>query len=164
MKFEIIEIEELSGDKGKIYSVSLNDEDQTLFDKFVEIHDEQFPAEIDEITNRLHGMGNNIGHRYDFFKHDEGIPGDGVCALYDIPERSLRLYCIRYGCVAIVLGGGGKKNVRAWQDDSTLAENAQLMINISRKISERMEEGDLKLTDDGLVGNLIWEEENEYDE
>lgn len=92
----------------------------------------------------------------------EGTPGDGVCALYDIPNKRLRLYCIVYGTVAVILGGGGIKRVRVWQDDEFLRKHAELMIRISRIISLRIKEGDIKISDDGFTGNIKINED--YDE
>ena len=41
-------------------------------------------------------------------------------SVIDESKRKLRLYCIHYGSVLLVLGGGGTKNVRALQDDQKL--------------------------------------------
>ncbi|MBK6979124.1 MAG: hypothetical protein IPH28_20170 [Cytophagaceae bacterium] len=61
--------------------------------------------------------------------------GDGVCALYDDPDRNLRLYCIRYGKQIVVLGGGGHKpkTIRALQEDEKLKQENYLIRNISKK-------------------------------
>jgi len=57
---------------------------------------------------RLKIIGNETGARESFFKTKEGIPGDGVCTLYDTPDKKLRLYCIRYGKQLIIIGAGGQ--------------------------------------------------------
>ena len=45
--------------------------------------------------------------------------GKFVWALYDDEEKNLRLFCIKFSSVAIILGGGGSKDkfVIKWQDD-----------------------------------------------
>ena len=60
---------------------------------------------------------------------DEGIPGDGVCALFDLPNSNLRLYCIRYGNSIIILGGGGQKpkTISAFQENEKLAKQFEVI-------------------------------------
>ena len=106
-------------------------------------------------------MGHYEGAKEIYFKHVEGNLGDGICALYDSPDRKLRLYCIRYGSTAILLGGGGFKNVRALQDDPKLKYENYLLRNISKTITNALIEGDLAWSNDGrlLIGKLILDED-----
>lgn len=117
------------------------------------------------IAGRLQVIGQTTGARDKFFKHNEGKPGDGVCALYDEPNSKLRLYCIRYGNVAILLGSGGPKpsEIRKWQDDEKLTLEVQSMIEVSNDILKRLESGDLEWSKDGsqLIGNLIIKENDD---
>ena len=122
MNYEIVKIQEHSGNKATLYSIVLEDGKQTLYEQFLNENKETHRQELISITNRLSVIGQKTGARANFFKHDEGKPGDGVCALYDDPEYKLRLYCIRFANVAIILGGGGPKTkeTKAWQDDKKL--------------------------------------------
>jgi len=103
-------------------------------------------------------IGKRTGAREHFFKLNEGKPGDGICALYDEPERNLRLYCIRWGNVAILIGGGGfkPKNIRAWQEDPLLSKEVKVVMNIAREIQQRIDDKQITFTSDGsqLQGNL----------
>jgi hypothetical protein len=161
MNFEIIELEEFSGSKAVIYSVAIDDNPLTLFDLFVKENEEMFPAEIQSIVDRLEIIGNFTGAREQYFKINEGTLGDGLCALYDIPERNLRLYCVKYGSTCILLGGGGHKNVRALQDDEKLKTENYLLRKVSKMITNALIEGDLKWSKNGssFTGNLIINEE-----
>lgn len=49
MRFEIVDIEELSGSKAKIYSIMLDGEDSTLLDRFFEDNWE-FEEELKDIA------------------------------------------------------------------------------------------------------------------
>ena len=111
-------------------------------------------------------IGKEGGARRDFFKRNEGKPGDGVCALYDNPDHKLRLYCIVFGTVAIILGGGGPKpeGVRAWQDNPNLKANAELMIRISQRITKAIHNKEIQVTDKGLSGDLRIIDDNNDDE
>ncbi len=97
MKCRIVKIDELSGDGASIYSVIIENDTKTLLDEFIEKFSVSFKGETIDIVKRLRTIGQFTGAREQFFKLHEGVPGDGVCALYDKPESNLRLYCIRYG-------------------------------------------------------------------
>ena len=146
--------------KGSIHSIMLEEDDLTLFDYFLEENQKNHYEEVKSIVNRLEIIGKETGARESFFKVAEGLPGDGVCALYDQPESKLRLYCIRYGSVAIVVGGGGPKpnSIRAWQENEKLSKEANLIIQVSKDIIERLKDGEVKWTKDGskLLGNLTF--------
>lgn len=158
MNYQIVGLEEFTGSKATIYSVILDGDELTLFDHFVEENKETHESEVRSIVARLERIGHGTGAREIFFKTKEGLPGDGVCALYDDPDSKLRLYCIRYGNVAILLGGGGPKppGTVAWQDNDILKREAETMIAVSKDIMKKLKEGELKWSPDGsqLVGNL----------
>jgi putative component of toxin-antitoxin plasmid stabilization module len=165
VNYEIVELDGLSGSKTTIYSVIMEGDEHTLFDHFVLENNADYRAELKLIINRIQEIGHRTGARANFFKLDEGRPGDGVCALYDDLDSHLRLYCIRYGNVAIILGGGGSKphGTRAWQDDQKLTKEAKRMIQVSKDIMKRLETGDLEWSPDGtqLLGNLKFSENEE---
>jgi len=112
--YEIVEIQEFSGSEAKVYSIIPKGESETLFLKFVAEYEKEFKSEIKDIAKRIYQIGHTTGARNSFFKQNEGKFGDFVCALFDSPEKNLRLYCIRFGTQVVILGGGGEKTVRAW--------------------------------------------------
>jgi hypothetical protein len=148
VNYKIVKLQKYSGDECSIYTVLLEKEEHTLFRKFVEENSQFFKNEIRDIVKQLQAIAHKTGARLQFFKSDEGIPGDGVCALYD-EEGKLRLYCIRYGKNLVILGGGGEKKVRAWQDDPKLSSEAKRMIKISNDITKRLKEKEIRFGDDG---------------
>ena len=151
--FELVEIRGLSGMECRIYSVCMEGDEATVFEKFVEDNIEVYRDELVDIYNRLRFIGNESGAREQYFKLNEGRPGDMVAALYDCPDKRLRLYCIRLSKVVLILGGGGRKLVRAWQDDETLKTEAELMMSISERIYRAMREKELWIDDEqGLCG------------
>lgn len=151
MKFELKEISHLSGSCCRIYSVVEDGDEFSLFERFMLDNYDSHSQELKSINRRLQFMGRSGGARSHFFKDKEGVPGDGVSALYDDPDRKLRLYCIRYGDIAIILGGGGAKRTRAWQDDPKLKSQAEKMIKISKIVTEAIKERDTKLTESGFT-------------
>ena len=149
MKFKLVEIPELSGNKATIYTVIDCSDNKTLFDRFLEENNNSHLSEIKDIITRLKVIGERTGAREHFFKLNEGSPGDGVCALYDLPNKKLRLYCIRYGTQIIILGGGGPKKVQKLQQDAKLTKESYFLRELSIKITERLRDKDIKYNYDG---------------
>lgn len=148
MEFILTEIENLSGPEATIYTIKEQKEAHSLFEKFLQENLEDNKNEIKNILSRLKQIGKTTGARSSFFKLNEGKYGDNVCALYDTPSRNLRLFCIRYGMDVVILGGGGGKKVRAWQDDQKLSEEAQKIIKIAKCINDKLVSRELKWSDD----------------
>lgn len=156
MKYEIVKLTAFSGEMASIYSVRIENEKDTLLDKFIASNEESFHSEVEEILQHIYQIGKKVGTQDKFFKINEGRPGDGVCALFDRHEKRLRLYCIRYKSVAIIIGGGGYKpfNVRAWQDDEKLKSEAELIIKIAKDINQRIKDDEIFLLENSLHSEL----------
>lgn len=158
MKFRIQKLEQFTGEQAGIYSIFLEDEQQTMFERFLKENISLFKSEIIDITQRIKAINEKTGAREQYFKFKEGIPGDGICALYDLPEKHLRLYCIRYGSSLLILGGGGlkEKEIRAFQENEKLTEENYFLRKVSDLITERIKDGEIEYTADytQLTGNL----------
>ena len=155
-KFEIIKEDELSGEHCNIYSIKMDGEKDTLFEKFLDNNYDTFENEVNDIYNRLAVIGSELGLRECFYKPNEGKPGDGICALYDKPGSKLRLYFIRYGSNLIILGDGGEKpkNIGAWQESTMLEVKVNLLHEISKAVTHAIKERDIKITNNGFEGEL----------
>lgn len=149
MKFEIVNIEEFSGDMAQIYSVMFENDDMTLMDHFFE-DNAQYKEELKEMANKLLSMGNDIGCRIQFFKEHEGTAGDGVTAFW---YKRMRLYCLRIGSACIILGDGGYKppEISAYQEDELLNSKAQQMKKIAACINKAIKEKNLIVEEDGNI-------------
>ena len=159
MFYEIIELEGLSGSECTIYSIVPAGSNLSIFREFIERNKTDFAKEVKDITERLTLIGKGTGARVGFFKEFEGRPGDGVCALFDLPGNHLRLYCIRFGMTVIILGGGGPKGkeTRNWQDDPMLSEEVTKIMAYADDIGRRLvARDDLRWTKDykHLEGDL----------
>jgi len=165
MNFKLEKITELSGAKASIYSVVLEGENSSLLEQFLEENEGKFQHEVDDIYSRLYTIAHKTGGRNNFFKENEGKPGDLVCALYDDPDSNLRLYCIKFGATLIVIGGGGHKpkSIHSWQEDSILTLHAEEMIVVSDLIAKRIRNKDLNYSRDFLdfEGNLEFNDEDD---
>ena len=159
MKFKLVQLKKFCGEKASFYTI-LVDEGETLFGKFVTENTKDFQNELMNMVGRIKNMGCKNGATDNFFKLDESSDpiDDNVVALYDKPDKKLRLYCVKMSDNLIVLGGGGKKPhwVFKWQWDSKLKKEAEMIMNISKLINSRIEHGQLGISQDGLTftGNL----------
>ncbi|MBD3750118.1 MAG: hypothetical protein IE931_11550 [Sphingobacteriales bacterium] len=158
MKYKIVKLERLSGEMASIYSIVMNNEISTLFDNFLKENMISFKDETIDIFKRLNSIGKELGARDVFFKDFEGKPGDGVCALFDVPYSNLRLYCIKYGTQIVILGGGGfkSKSTRALQETKKLEDENYLLRSISAQITQRIKDKDIRFTESGhdFIGDL----------
>src|SRR6056297_256448 len=112
---KLVKEEKLSGAEASVYSVFLLNKQDTLFNRFINENKNLFKSELKDIINRIKVIGNKTGASEQFFKLKEGKHGDGVCALYDHPDRNFSLYCIRYVKTLIIVGGGGEKNLKHYK-------------------------------------------------
>lgn len=151
-KCQLVKIPQFSGSRGSVYTILIEEEDNTSFKNFILNNQDSFKSEVKDIVGRLKTMGFKTGMKEDFFKLYEGNPGDGVCALYDEDNSNLRLYCIRYASQLIILGGGGHKpkSISAFQDDFNLKKENYILRELSKLISEKMRDKEIRFSEDGL--------------
>jgi hypothetical protein len=162
VKFKLVKLSRFSGHKSSLYSVIIGDENETLFDNFVRDNIDGNLKEIQQIFATLDAIGKKVGAQDIYFrKKKEGKLGDGVEAIYDYPTAKLRLYCIRYGSITLILGDGGEKNVRAWQDDPQLSKAAKEMILISEILTEAIRDGELIWDGNDFTGKLTFNDTEE---
>lgn len=158
MKFEIVKLDQFNGNKCGVYSIFVDDEQETLFERFLSENKISFKSEIINILERISTINSITGARENYFKLDEGKPGDGICALFDLPDSNLRLYCIRYGNSLIILGGGGEKqkSVKALQEVEKLKTENYTLRKISAEIAKRIREREITFSEDGteITGEL----------
>ncbi len=156
MNYEIIELEEYDNTKATIYSVLEEGEELTLFDKFLIEYREEYNHEINDIIGLITKISTKYGVRENLVKINEGNVGDGVIALFDSPNKKLRLYGIQYGATILILGGGGakSKSIKAYQEDPKLDKEAKIMKEISKEITQKIKDREIELINNKLVGNL----------
>lgn len=163
MKYKLVKLQKLSGNKASIYSIVQNGETESFLEKFLKENQISFIDETINILMRLRSIGHTTGARESFFKVFEGKVGDGVCALYDEPESNLRLYCIRYGTQLVVVGNGGPKpkRISAFQEDDKLTDENYFLRWLSGEITNRIKDKEILYTNDHLdfAGNLEFEDD-----
>lgn len=160
MKFEIRKLHKLCGKRVAVYSIVWNDEETTLFERFILENRDAYPKELIDLRNQINVIANSTGIRDNFFEKPEGKFGQDVWALFDHGKRRLRLYCMQLGHVVIILGGGGPKNTRTLQEDPKLKFENGLMRIVSDALTQRIRDKEIWWTDDDLTGNFLFDDEN----
>nr|DAX99614.1 MAG TPA: hypothetical protein [Caudoviricetes sp.] len=153
MGFTIVELEDLSGTKARIYSVVFDGDKETLLEQFFDenaAHEKQ----LTKMLAKIKTMANDTGCLRQFFKEGEGKLGDGVVAL---STGKLRLYGIYFNNTVVLLGSGGIKNVRAYQEDPSLNRKAEQVKYIASKINKGIIDRTIKVTANGELDCINFE-------
>ena len=149
-------IEKFSGPNASVYSVLVKTAADTppelLVDRFIQRNVSYYEPELMDIARRLRSLGNITGCTENFFKLDEGLEAhDMVCALYDEPDREMRLYCIRLSTQILIIGDGGPKRTRTWQEDGQLKSAVHEMMHVSKIVRTKLNDGSLRISSSGLM-------------
>lgn len=146
-------LSDLSGEKATIYTLVNTDTKKCPFSDFLEKWSKDYEDKILSFIRRIKAIGQTVGGLEEYFKmHEnetEGI-GDEVCALFDEPDKEMRLYCIRISEKIIILGGGGPKKVRTWQECPTLSKAVRELIEVAEKIKSNIKKGSFQYSEDQM--------------
>ncbi len=138
-----------------IYSPVFDGGDTTEFEKFISKYegDESFAEDLDTILSRIkviEGMG--VEDRY--FRYESGH-NDNVSALPSHFDASrLRLYCICYNSRLLILGNGGEKKTRTYQEDPVLNQCVEDMKMINKELVRMIKKGNISFQGIDLTGDL----------
>lgn len=136
------------------YSIQLDGEELTELERFFE----KFPIgceyddEIDVIIVWLDKIAEN-GALERYFR-PEGHYGNGVGVIPIDVGNKVRLYCLRLSDKILVFGNGGVKDAPTWEESEELASYVKLLIDTSRFVSSRIQNGTIVLVDKEILGNL----------
>ncbi len=143
------------------YSIHLEGKELTELEAFFE----KFPVgcdydeEIDVIITWMDKI-TETGALERYFR-PEGRYGDGVGVIPIDVGNKVRLYCLRLSDKILVFGNGGVKDTATWQESEELAPYVKLLIDTSRFISSRMNNGSLVLVDKEIIGDLNFTRDEE---
>jgi hypothetical protein len=154
VKFSIIHIEPLSGEKAKVYTLKYEEkyvsELQIFADKFNDTH----PDLIKSIFQRIQLISKRDGIQESFFRRECRKPNN-VFRLMETED--LRIYCIMFSNIILLFGCGNLKKSGTVNND----ENPQLQIEIDKLITlencinRYLDSGELKISCNGFEGNLV---------
>ena len=128
-----------------IYTIQFLSESDSEFERFYTRFKDD--AEYNPDLMRIVALINKIadmGALERYFR-PEGKLKDGVCAL-PVLQSKLRLYCLRLSDKILVLGNGGVKKTRTYNEDDTLKGYVLTLLNFEKLIREGEKDGTISIT------------------
>ena len=128
-----------------IYTIQFLTESDSEFERFYTRFKDD--AEYNPDLMRIVALINKIadmGALERYFR-PEGKLKDGVCAL-PVLQSKLRLYCLRLSDKILVLGNGGVKKTRTYNEDDTLKGYVLTLQNFEKLIREGEKDGTISIT------------------
>lgn len=136
-------------DVAEIFSIKIEDKEFTELQEFIitfkNIKNDHLMNDYEQIIRSLAGIVEN-GVKESFFR-PEGKLNDRVCAIplltsYRQKQKgTLRLYCIRISDKLLIVGGGGIKTTRTYNEDETLSGHIKTLQMIDKELSALENEG-----------------------
>lgn len=132
-----------------IYSIQFLSEDESEFERFyAKFRDESVYNEDFERLLNIIGRIADFGAFERFFR-PEGKMSDRVCALPVLKSR-LRLYCLRLSDKILILGNGGVKATRTYNEDDTLKGYVITLQNFDKLITEGVKNSSIQVTENTI--------------
>lgn len=137
------------------YSIRYSDneysEAELFFDKVLD--DKDLEEDVEILSRLLDKIGEN-GAEPRHFRH-AGTRNDKVGALPEyLSSSNLRLYAIRLNKQIVILGNGGLKTTKTYNEDPFLNECVETLQKIDRFIGSRINKGQTIVFKKQLMGNL----------
>lgn len=114
---------------------------QRFYNKFVGAL--EYDADLTRLFNILNRIG-EVGALERFFRY-EGKMNDRVCAL-PVLKSKLRLYCIRLSDKILVVGNGGAKTSRTYEEDEELRGYVLTLQKFDSLLKEGEKDGSIVVT------------------
>ena len=150
MKQANLELVEQS-ERVSLYSIKFLGEDLTEFERFLQEfrRNAEFNMDYQRILYAIGRILDN-GALERYFR-PEGKYKDGVCAV-PLDSGKLRLYCLRISEQILIVGNGGVKESRRYQDDPLLNGYVITLQNFEKLIRDGIKNGWITIQEKELVG------------
>jgi len=141
----------VQSEKTCLYSISFETDGTTEFEKFVLEFERNasYNNDYQRIIAALQAIL-RLGALERFFR-PEGTMKDSVAAL-PIESGKLRLYCLRISEQIVILGNGGVKKTKTYQEDPKLYGYVMDLQRFERILNENLEKGYVSIEQKGLTG------------
>ena len=142
--------------KCTLYSIQFMTEDEAEYERFYNRFKEDavFNEDLMRITDLIDRIA-NFGAFERLFR-PEGKMSDRVVAL-PIIKSKLRLYCLRLSDGILILGNGGVKNTRTYNENDELRGYVVTLQNFDKLIKQGERDGTITITENTI------ETENTFD-
>lgn len=143
-------------DNCTMYSIQFLSEDETEFQRFYSKFKDDAVYNPDLV--RIVAFINKIAEKgaFERFFRPEGKISDSVVAL-PVVSSKLRLYCLRLSDKILILGNGGVKKSRTYNDDDTLSGYVLTLQRFEQLLKEGEKKGTVKITATRIETNKTFE-------
>lgn len=128
-----------------VYTIQFVSEDETEFERFYAKFKDD--AEYNPDLMRIVEFINKIADKgvLERFFRPEGKFSDSVCAL-PVVKSKLRLYCLRLSDKILILGNGGVKTTRTYDEDDVLKGYVITLQKFEKLLKEGEKDGSVVIT------------------
>lgn len=132
-----------------LYTIQFLSDDDSEFEKFYAKFKDalEYNEDFERLLNIL-GRIADFGALERFFR-PEGKMSDRVCAL-PVLKSKLRLYCLRLSDKILILGNGGVKSTRTYDEDNTLKGYVITLQKFDRMMKEGVRDGSIAIAENTI--------------
>lgn len=134
-----------------LYSICFNGNDLSEYEQFVKkfLDDATLNQDFQKVFRAIHRiMANGALERY--FR-PEGRFKDNLTAL-SIDSKVLRLYCLRISDQILIVGNGGAKTTRTYEENEELSGYVMDLQKFDRLLAQELESGKIKIEQNVITG------------
>lgn len=138
-------------DQVGLYSICFDSNDLTEYEKFVQkfMNDASLNEDFQKIFRAINRIvANGVLERY--FR-PEGKFKDNLAAL-SIDSKVLRLYCLRISDQILIVGNGGAKTTRTYQEDVELSGYVMDLQKFDALLAQELKSGKVKIEQNVITG------------
>ncbi len=148
-----IQIEEVQKtDIAGLFTICFEGDDATEFQKFIEKfkEDASRKEELSVILTAINRMLTASGFLERYFR-PEGKMGDHVVAL-PIERTKMRLYCLRMSDSVLIVGNGGIKNTKTYEEDESLNGYVITLQKLDKLLDHAIKSGRVRIEETTISG------------
>lgn len=126
-----------------LFSICFEGESFSEFEKFITKHKDHYSKDLNIILAAINRMLEVSGFLERYFR-PEGKMRDRVCAL-PITSGKLRLYCLRMSDSILIVGNGGVKDTKKYQESEELNGYVISLQNLDNAIKLAVKKGEVTI-------------------
>ncbi len=144
------------GENCTIYTLQFLRDDESEFEKFVSkfIDSAEYSADYAKIAAFITRIAKTGA--FERYFRPEGKLSDSIVAL-PVVQSKLRLYCLRLSNKILVLGNGGVKSTRRYEDDATLKGYVMTLQRFERLLKQGVDDGSVIISEKLIETDNIFE-------
>lgn len=144
------------GENCTIYTLQFLHDTESEFEKFIAkfINDTEYSEDYSRIAAVLTRIA-RTGAKERYFRR-EGKANDSVAAL-PVLDSKLRLYCLRLSDKILILGNGGIKKTRTYEEDSSLKAYVMTLQKFENLLNQGINDGSVTITESTIETDNIFE-------